>query len=60
MLLAEEDVESIGAAMEPGSVAAVLVLGERLGRTIRLRRPAIPRSAGDQRPDPDPGTRGPR
>ena len=25
LLLAEEDVESIGAAMEPGSVAAVLV-----------------------------------
>ena len=25
MLLAEEDVESIGAALEPGSVAAVLI-----------------------------------
>src|SRR5512135_3165074 len=40
LLLAEEDVESIGAALEPGSVAAVLA-----GRTYGRRR-SVPRFAG--------------
>ncbi len=49
MLLAEEDVESIGAAMEPGSVAAVLVWENAWAVPFELRRPALRRSAGRQR-----------
>ena len=54
-LLAEEDVEHLAAAMEPGSTAGVLDLGEPLGGTVRLGRSAFGRPADRQRTDPDPG-----
>ena len=55
MLLSEEDVTSLAAAIEPGSSARVLV-GEHLGRTVRLCRTPVGRSAGRQRPHPHPGS----
>ena len=65
VLLAESDVEEIGAMLEPGSTAAVLVWENTLGGAVRLGGAQVGWPAGDQRPDPDPGDpgrdrRGPR
>ena len=54
MLLSEEDVTSLAAAVEPGSSAGVGV-GEHLGRTVRLCRTPVGRSASRQWPHPHPG-----
>ena len=40
-LLAEEDVIHLAAAMEPGSVAGVLDLGEPLGCAVRVRSASL-------------------
>ena len=53
ILLAEEDIEEIGASLEPGSAAAA-GLGEHLGGAVRLGHPQIRRGAAGQWPDPDP------
>ena len=58
MLLAEEDVEEIGKALEPGSIAAVLVYENTLGRPVRLVDPPGRRPAHRQRPHPDAGAAG--
>ena len=59
MLLAEEDVEAIGMALEPGSVAAVLVY-----ENSWVRRSHPPAAVGwpidRERPHPDPGAAGRR
>ena len=55
LLLAEDDVEAIGASLEPGSRRRRSDLGERLGRPVRRRRPPVRRAVGGERPDPDPG-----
>ena len=55
VLLAEEDVEDIGASLEPGSAAAVLVWENTWAAPFGS---AVRRSGGravGQRPDPDPG-----
>ena len=54
-LLAAEDVEHLAAAMEPGSTAGVLDLGEPVGCAVRLRRPAFGRTADRRRTHSDPG-----
>ena len=41
-LLAAEDITHLAAAMEPGTTAGVLRVGEHLGGSVRLRRPAAP------------------
>ena len=43
ILLAEEDIEDIGASLEPGSAAAVLGLGKHLGGAVRLGRAQVGR-----------------
>jgi hypothetical protein len=55
MLLSEEDVTSLAAAIEPGSSAAVFGLGEHLGGTVRLCCASVGRSAGGQWSHPDSG-----
>ena len=54
MLLSEENVPSLAAAIEPGSSAGALVW-ENTCRTVRLCRTPFGRSAGGQRPHPHPG-----
>ena len=58
MLLAEEDVESIGAALEPGSVAAVLIWENIWAAPFASAVRRSGRPARGQRPDPDPGACG--
>ena len=55
MLLSEEDVTAVAAAMERGSSAAVLVWENLLGGAIRLSCSPVRWSAGRQRPHPGPG-----
>ena len=55
MLLAEEDVEAIGAALEPGSVAAVLVYENSWAGPFASVRAPVGWPAGRQRPHPHPG-----
>ena len=54
-LLAEDDVEHLAAAMEPGSTAGVLDLGEPVGRAVRVGRAPFRRPAHRQRAHPHPG-----
>ena len=55
MLLAEEDVESIGAALEPGRSAAVLVWENTWAGPVWCRGHARRRAARGQRAHPHPG-----
>ncbi len=55
LLLAAEDVESIGAALEPGTIAAVLIWENAVGGAVRLRCAPVGRSVGRRRPDPHSG-----
>ena len=55
-ILAADDVAHLAAAMEPGSVAGVVVW-ENLWATPFAGGPASRRSAHRQRPHPDPGDR---
>ena len=54
MLLSEDDVTAVAAAVEPGTSAAVLVW-ENVGRRLCLGRPPLGRTAGRQRQDPRAG-----
>jgi len=56
VLLAESDVEEIGAMLEPGSGGAGV--GEHLGRAVRCGGAPVGWPAGGQRPHPDPGDPG--
>ena len=53
-LLAAEDVEKLANAMDPGSVAGVLVYANVWAAPLRVRRTASRRSAHRQRPHPHP------
>jgi hypothetical protein len=53
-LLAAEDVAHLAAAMDPGSTAGVVDLGEPMGGAIRVSRAALRRPADRQRTNPDP------
>jgi len=53
MLLAEANIESIGAALESGKRRGCAGVGEPVGRAARLRGSPVRRPAGDPRPDPD-------
>ena len=53
-LLAAEDVEHLAAAMEPGSTAGVLI-GELVGRAVRIGGTALGRPTDRQRTDSYPG-----
>ena len=57
LLLAEEDVEAIGAALEP-EASRPCWSGERLGGAVWFVCAALGWSVGGQRPDPDPGASG--
>ena len=48
-LLAEEDVEQLAAAMDPGSTAGVLIWENRMGRTLRVGGAAFGWPADRQR-----------
>ena len=60
MVLSEQDVTDLAETIEPGNSAAGAGLGERLGRAVRLGRPARGRPAGRQRTHPDPSGAGRR
>ena len=53
LLLAEEDVEAIGAALEPDSLRGHPGIRELVGGTVRRRRPPLRWPVGRQRPHPD-------
>ena len=53
-LLADDDVIHLAAAMDPGSTAGVLDLGEPLGGAVRVSSAALRRPADRQRPHPHP------
>ena len=55
MLLSEDDVTAVAAAIEPGSSAAVLVWENTLGRSVRLGRTPRWWAVGRERQDPHPG-----
>ena len=54
-LLGQDDLEEAAAALEPGTVAGVLVWENRWAAPVAVGAPPLRRPARRQRPDPRPG-----